>query len=66
MVEVDYKYKKNSVLLGCGGRKFLPFFMWIKYNIIKQIQIVCGGIRSENILQRLFMQSCPLSCDGRR
>lgn len=38
MVEADYKYKKNSVLLGCGGRKFLPFFIMMKYNISKKFE----------------------------
>ena len=37
MVEADYKLKKY-ILLGCGGRKFLPFFMWIKYNISKKFE----------------------------
>ncbi|HBG5264553.1 TPA: hypothetical protein ACKOP3_003111 [Clostridioides difficile] len=37
-----------------------------KMKRVKQIRIVCGGMQSENILQRHFMQSCNLSCDGRR
>ena len=42
MVEADYKYKK-IILLACGVRKFLPFFMWIKYNIKKNFEFLKVG-----------------------
>ena len=38
MVEADYS--KKIIPLACGGRKFLPFFMWIKYNISKKFEFI--------------------------